>query len=135
MPKFLVKNKLYPSLIDIYTQRTMYDPDTGETVRDWDYLEYDTVECVIAAVNPEDSLEQFGPEYSDKKFVRVELAVGEWSLSQRAGNLRSKQGEYYYQSWNGQRYEQDLFNVSGLNTQLDIDGRIVGYELYLELAQ
>lgn len=98
-------------------------------------LEYDTIECVIAAVNPEDTLEQFGKEYVNKKFVRVEVPVGEWSLDQRAGNLRSKHGESYYQSWNGQRYEQDSFNVSGLNTQLDINGRIVGYELYLELTQ
>ena len=135
MAQFLVKNKLYPSLIDIYTQRTVIDPDTNETVRDWDYLEYDTVECVIAAVNPEDSLEQFGKDYANKKFVRVEVPLGEWSLDQRAGNLRSKHGEYYYQSWNGQRYEPDLFNVSGLATQVDINGRIVGYELYLELVQ
>lgn len=127
--------RTYPSLIDIYTQRTITDPDTNETVRDWDYLEYDTVECLIAAVNPEDTLEQFGKEYANKKFVRVELPVGEWSLDQRAGNLRSKCGESYYQSWNGQHYEQDIFNVSGLNTQLDINGRIVGYELYLELVQ
>ena len=132
MPSFIVRS--YPSLVDIYSQHTTIDEGTNETVRDWDYLEYDTTPCAVSAVSPEDSLEIFGDEYAYKKFVRLEVPSGEWSLDQRAGNLRSKAGKPYYQRWTGERWEQERFNISGMTTQVDLHGQIAGYELYLELV-
>ncbi|WP_141485926.1 hypothetical protein [Rhodococcus sp. WS3] len=70
-----------------------FDPETGSAERKWNYLEPETVPCAVVALNPEDSLEQFGKEYTKKKFVKLENSAGQFELSQQAGNLRSKDGK------------------------------------------
>ncbi|MDH6679882.1 hypothetical protein M2284_004107 [Rhodococcus sp. LBL1] len=132
MPRFIVRT--WPSLVDIYTQKTTIDPDTSETIRKWNYLDPETVPCNVVALSPEESLEVFGKEYSRKKFVKLEIPTGNFDLNQQAGNLRSKDGtQRYYQRLVDGEFYPDVFNISNIGTRLDLNGSIDCYELYLEL--
>lgn len=132
MPRFIVRS--WPSLVDIYTQTTSYDPESLETVRKWNYLNPETVECNVVALSPEDSLEQFGKEYTKKKFVKLEIPTGQFDLGQQAGNLRSKDGtQRYYQRFVDGQFYPEVFNISNIGTRIDFNGQIDCYELYLEL--
>lgn len=119
--------KSYPSLIDIYTNTQIIDPDTNETINRWNYLEPETVACNVVALKPKETLEIFGKQYEHKKFVKIETA-SKFDLSQQAGNVRSKRGAAYFQPGD----DPYVFNISNVNTQIDQLGNIVCYELYLE---
>lgn len=132
MPRFIVRS--WPSLVDIYTETISYDPESLETIRVWNYLDPETVECNVVALNPEDSLETFGPEYVNKKFVKLEIPTGQFDLGQQAGNLRSKDGKQrYYQRFIDGDFYPEVFNISNIGTRTDLNGQIDCYELYLEL--
>ncbi|EQM33014.1 hypothetical protein N601_13585 [Rhodococcus erythropolis DN1] len=132
MPRFIVRT--WPSLVDIYTQRVTFDPETGSAERKWNYLDPETVPCNVVALNPEDSLEQFGAEYTKKKFVKLEIPTGQFELSQQAGNLRSKDGKQrYYDHLIDNEFYPEVFNISNIGTRIDLNGQIDCYELYLEL--
>lgn len=132
MPRFIVRS--WPSLVDIYTESISYDRESLETIRVWNYLDPETVECNVVALNPEDSLETFGSEYVNKKFVKLEIPTGQFDLGQQAGNLRSKDGtQRYYQRFIDGDFYPEVFNISNIGTRIDLNGQIDCYELYLEL--
>ncbi|WP_064688220.1 hypothetical protein [Rhodococcus qingshengii] len=121
--------KSYPSLIDIYTQSVHIDPSTNETIREWNYLDPETVRCNVVALRPKETLEIFGKEYENEKFVKVETAT-KFDLSQQAGNLRTLRSGPYFQPFDNPY----VFNISNVNTQIDQLGNIVCYELYLDFS-
>ncbi|MDI9915497.1 hypothetical protein [Rhodococcus sp. IEGM 1379] len=119
--------KTYPSLIDVYTQSVRIDPRTNETIREWNYLDPETVRCNVVALKPKETLEIFGKLYENKKFIKIETAT-KFDLSQQAGNIRSRRSAPYFQPYD----DPYVFNISNVNTQIDQLGNIVCFELYLE---
>ena len=121
--------KVYPSLIDIYPYVPLVNDETGEVEPGWDYQNPVTVLCNISSLQPDNSLEQFGSEYTKKIYVKIEYATNKITLRHQAGNLRSKNGRDKY-------YAVDdalmIFNVSGVNTQIDQLGNLVCHVAYLE---
>ncbi|MCZ4563126.1 hypothetical protein O4160_19975 [Rhodococcus sp. IEGM 1401] len=126
--------KRYPSLVDIYEKIEVFNEELGTYDSYWDYDNPISVACNVTSLEPDNSLEQFGAEYTNKIFVKIEYATNDITLRHQAGNLRSKDGlsKYYY-------IDDDApgnysFNVSGVNAQIDALGNLVCHVAYLELA-
>lgn len=118
--------KRYSGLIDIYTQSVTINPETNETVRNWNYAMPKTIRCNATSIKAEDSLEQFAQEYRKKLYVLIESPTP-IRLRNQAGNIRNRFGEPYYPG-DG----VTVFNVSSINTQIDALGNTVCFEAYLE---
>lgn len=127
--------KRYPSLADLYEKVEVFNEELGTYSYDWDYSNPKTVACNVTSLEPDNSLEQFGAEYTNKIFVKIEYATNVITLRHQAGNLRTKDGssKYYYIDDNAPG--NYIFNVSGVNTQIDALGNLVCYVAYLELAE
>ncbi|MET7769901.1 hypothetical protein [Nocardia sp. NPDC005366] len=121
--------KVYPSLADVYAQVTEVNEETGETINIWDYDNPMTIKCNVYAINPQDSLEQFGEFYNKKIFLKIEYPSDVIRLSDQVGRLRRKDnGVHYY----GSSLRPMVFNVSGISAQVDQLGNATGYAAYLE---
>jgi len=128
--------KRYPSLVDLYEKVEVYNEELGTSDSYWDYDNPTTVACNVTSLEPDDSLEQFGAEYTKRILVKIEYAANDIILRHQAGNLRSKDGSqrYYvvdYPDGSGTA----IFNVSGINTQIDVLGNLVCYMAYLEYSR
>lgn len=108
---------------------TESDEETGEIVSYWDYDNPRTVSCNVTAINPQNSLEQFGTQYAKKVFLKIECPDNVLHLSDQAGNLRRYDEQAYYYGTIDNPY---VFDVSGLSTQVDVFGNLVCYVGYLE---
>ncbi len=132
MPRALAA-KAYPSRFDVYTSTNAQDPDTGSNTTSWNYLTPETYDCNVASLRPQSNLETFGASYLDSEFIKIETNVdpSNFTLAQRVGNLRSKQGSHYYRTPAGKPL---VFDVSGISPQIDATGRVVSVALYCRLA-
>lgn len=127
--------KTYPSLIDIYERTEEYNEELGTPVYDWDYMNPTTVPCNVTSLSPDNSLEQFGESYTKKIFVKIEYPKNDIFLTHQAGNLRSKDESQRYYVLNEAEPGTVIFNVSGINTQIDVLGNLVCYVAYLEYSR
>ena len=127
--------KSYPSLMDVYERTEEFNDETGGVVYDWDYNNPVTMPCNITSLSPDNSLEQFGEFYTKKIFVKVEYPKNDIFLSNQAGNLRSRDESYRYYVLNESPPGTVIFNVSGINTQIDVLGNLVCYVAYLEYTR
>lgn len=125
--------KRYPSLVDIYEKIEVFNEELGVYDSYYDYDNPTTVACNVTSLEPDDSLEQFGAEYTKKIFVKIEYAANDITLRHQAGNLRSKDGsQKYYVVDYTDGPGISVFNVSGVNVQIDVLGNRVCYVAYLE---
>jgi hypothetical protein len=134
MPR-LLGVKRYPGLVDVYVETTSQDPVTGETVKAWDYENPATYLCNFYSLRGH--AEKFGETYANTDAVKLEVRPAEGkfiNLAQRFGNLRMRldETEEYYENVGvrpdgGAHY---VFNIDGLNPQVDNHGRVVCIEIY-----
>lgn len=121
--------KTYPSLADVYPNISVLNEETGENEQTWDYLNPRTIECNVTAINPQNSLEQFGLHYTKKVFLKIEFHDGSIGLTDQVGNLRHKNERHFYY---GTAVKFYVFNVSGVSTQVDLLGNRVCNAGYIE---
>lgn len=117
--------KSYPSYVDVYAKVYEVDWETGETIDGWDYENPQTYRCNVTSLKPDNALEEFGADYWKTMPVKVELREL-IPMDSRMGNLRN--------ALDGDRYfENMVFNIVNVNTQIDLLGNTVCHELYGEL--
>ena len=139
MPK-LIAAKHYPALVDVYVERVVQDPLTGDVTRTWDYENPFTYVCNFMSLKGH--AEKFGEKgtYDASDAVKVEVKPEDArfvTVAMRFGNLRKRTDdtqEYY--RWVGRRSETEpyYFNIDSMNPQVDTGGRIVCVEIYGQLA-
>ncbi|MCZ4079579.1 hypothetical protein O1W68_16645 [Rhodococcus sp. H36-A4] len=124
--------KSYPSLVDIYERREVYNEELGSHAYDWDYTNFGTIYCNVTSLKPESSLEVFSETYTRKLFAKLEFPNNDIKLSNQVGNIRSKDGKQLYYTQNNAIVSTMIFNVSSMNTQVDVLGNLVCHTAYLE---
>lgn len=79
----------------------------------------------MTSLKPDNALEEFGADYWKTMPVKVELRELV-PMDSRMGNMRS--------ALDGDQYFEDMvFNIVNVNTQIDILGNTVCHEIYGEL--
>jgi hypothetical protein len=132
--------KKYPALVDVYYRTYTQDPESGGIISTWHYDDPTTYECNFMSLKGH--AEQFGETYAQSDTVKLEVRPRDAEyidLSMRFGNLRMKneQTENYYR-YVGDRTPGEVidyvFNIDGMNPQVDNNGRIVAVEIFGFLA-
>ncbi len=118
--------KSFPSYVDVYEKIHEINEETGETLSIWDYENPTTLRCNVTSLKPDLALEEFSADYWKTMPIKVELRELV-PLNSRMGNMRRNRYE-------GQYFPGRIFNISNVNTQIDILGNAVCHELYGELV-
>ncbi|WID10831.1 head-to-tail stopper [Streptomyces phage Mulchroom] len=121
--------KKYELTMELYTEVSVQDPETGSIVKTWNYNNPQIVKCKAHSVRPWGSVEDFGATYTDKEYLEIYCRTPV-ALAQRVGRIRNRKGLTLWKNDNG---TATVFNVSGVSPSIAPNGRVTDYVLLLEL--
>ncbi|MFF3164099.1 hypothetical protein [Streptomyces sp. NPDC003273] len=122
--------KKYELTMEVYTEVTTQDPETGSIVKAWNYNSPQLVKCKAHSVRPWGSIEDFSATYTDKEYLEI-YSRAPVALAQRVGRIRNRKGLTLWKNDNG---TATVFNVSGCSPSIASNGRVTDYVLLLELV-